>query len=72
GTKENVVEIFAKENVLLMRIAQDKVFSLTRSGIITYQYIDPEFTIPLEIAFYHDKSENVKYLNLFWRTRIKL
>ncbi len=72
GTEQDVIDIVAKESALSIRISADKTFSLVRSGEMTYQYFDPDFTVPFGIAFYRDKSGKVKYLNYWWQTRIKL
>lgn len=72
NTKENVIGIVTKEKGLSIRFSANRMFSLIRSGPMTYQFIDPNFTIPLEIAFSRDKSGKVKYLQFNWKARIKI
>ncbi len=72
GTKDNIVEIIKNKNELQISFAQNKALTLIQSGAGTYKYIDPALTIPMEITFFRNNLSKVKYLNIFWRTYIKI
>ena len=72
GSRDKIVEIIQNENELKISFSQNKIFRLIHSGDATYTYKDPSMTIPLEISFFRDNLGKVKYLNIFWRTYIKI
>ena len=72
GTKDEIVEILQYGNDLQISFSQNNVLELVHSGNATYTYKDPSLTIPLAITFFRDKLGKAKYLNIFWRTYIKL
>ena len=72
GTKDNIVEIINNNDELLISFSQNEPITLIHSGIGTYTYIDPTLTIPLEITFFRDNLGKVNYLNIFWRTFLKI
>jgi len=71
-TTTDIYEILSKESDLVIRMSNGKEFSLSRVGDRLYEFNDPEMTFPLVITFYRDETGRIKYLNYFWRTRIKL
>lgn len=71
-TKDDIVEIKKDNDEIQLHIPPDETFPLIHSGTETYTYYDPAFTIPLEITFFRDEKGEVKYVNIFWRTYIKI
>jgi CubicO group peptidase (beta-lactamase class C family) len=71
-TRIDTIEIISRGSGLFIRMPNKQEFTLKRTGDRLYEFIDPEMTFPLAITFYPDATGKIKYLNYFWRTRIKV
>lgn len=71
-TKEDIIEIEKRGKDLYIRLSEEEIYPLTISGNTTFTYTNPNYKFSMEIKFYPDDKGDIKYLNHFWRTLIKI
>lgn len=70
-SKENWTDIVFKDNKLQIIFPDKRTFDLTPYSDNRFTFPDPNLKFLSEIGFSTDDSGNVKYLNYFWRVRVK-
>ena len=71
GTKDDIIEIELHRKDLYIRLSEEDAYPLKPIENNRFNYKNPNYKFPMEIAFYLDDKGDIKYLNHFWRTLIK-
>ncbi len=72
GNKEDIIEIVHQNKKLYIKFSDEEKYILTATENSSFTYKTSNLKFPIEIGFYKDKNEKVKYLNNFWLTSIKM
>lgn len=72
GSKTNTVEIFQRNNDLLLQLDEEMILSLKWLSEDRFCYETEQFKFPVELIFYRDEMGQVQWLNHFWKTAVKM
>jgi CubicO group peptidase (beta-lactamase class C family) len=70
-SKDSWIDISLKEYKLQIAFSDKRTFDLTPYGDNRFTFPDMNLKFLSEIGFSTDESGNIKYLNYFWRVRVK-
>lgn len=70
-SKDSWIDIILKEYKLQIVFSDKRTFDLTPYGDNRFTFPDLNLKFLSEIGFSKDESGNIKYLNYFWRVRVK-
>ena len=72
GDRRADIEVYAKGNQLYLQLSEEDAHKLTWIEEDLFQYDSPQLKFPLEVIFYRDDNGEVRYLNHYWRTSVKI
>ena len=72
GSKNDVTEIRSRKKKLYIHLNEENIYPLTPNGKDRFIYKSANIKFPMEIIFYSNNSGEIKYLNHFWKTSIKI
>ncbi len=72
SNKYDITEIRSRGKELFIHFSEEDIYSLIPNGKGRFIYNNPKLKFPMEIIFYSDNNGEVKYLNNYWKTSIKM
>jgi len=72
GNKYDAIKIRIRRKKLYIEPGGEEIFTLMPNGKDRFTYNSPNLKFPMEIIFYSNNSGEIKYLNHFWKTSIKI
>ena len=72
GNKFDIIQIRLRGKKLYIEPGGEESYALIPNGKDSFTYKSPNMKISMEIIFYTNNSGEIKYLNNFWKTSIKI
>ncbi len=72
GDRRADIEVYAQSNQLYLQFSEEDAHKLTWIGEDLFRYDSPQLKFPVEVRFYRDEKGQVRYLNHYWRTSVRM
>ena len=72
GDRRADIEVYARGDQLYLQLSEEETHILTWIEDDLFKYDSPQLKFPVEVRFYRDANGQVRYLNHYWRTSVKI
>ena len=72
GNRRELTLIRSSGKKLFIEFGENDIYPLKQNGKDKFTYDNPNFKFPIEIIFYSKDTGEIKYLNHFWKTSVKM
>ena len=72
GDRRADIEVYSRGDNLYLELSEEDVHKLEWIEGDLFRYESPQLKFPLEVLFYRDDKQTVRYLNHYWRTSVKI
>lgn len=72
GDRRADIEVYAKDNQLYLELSEEDTHELTWIEEDLFRYDSPQLKFPVEVRFYRDDQGQIRYLNHYWRTSVRI
>jgi len=71
GDRSQTMEIYHNSGDLYLQLSDEETYKLKRLGNDLFSYASPHFKFEIELRFFRDEDDRVRYLNHYWKTAVK-